>query len=84
MCFWHRSRKTAFEQWRCQPKILRGQKNFFWEKCLTLSEQQHFCLGRRFSKHKMTKYVKNWGAWPPGYAYACESALTVKAANVLF
>jgi len=26
---------------------------------LTLGEQQHFCLGRRFSKHKMTRYAKS-------------------------
>jgi len=24
-----------------------------------------FCLGQRFSKHTMTRYVKTfWGAWP--------------------
>jgi len=44
-------------QWRSQPKIFGGPKR------LTLGEQQYFCLGRRFSKHKMTRF-------PPGYAYA--------------
>jgi len=29
-------------------------------KCWTLGKQQHFCLGRRLSKHKMTRYSK-WG-----------------------
>jgi len=39
-------------------------------KCLILGEQQYFCLGRRFSKHKMTRYAKNFGGeWPPGYDY---------------
>jgi len=33
-------------------------------KCLTLGEQQYFCLGRRFSKHEMTKYAKNLGVGP--------------------
>ena len=29
-----------------------------------------FCLGRRFSKHKMTRYAKNVGGMPPlGYSY---------------
>ena len=35
------------------PKILDKTK------CLTLGEQQYFCLGRRFSKRKMTRYAKN-------------------------
>jgi len=29
-------------------------------KCVILGEQL-FCLGRRFSKHKMTRYGKNFG-----------------------
>ena len=32
-----------------------------------------FCLEKRLSKHKMTIFSKNWGAWPfclpLGYAY---------------
>jgi len=27
---------------------------------LTLGEPQYFCLERRFSKHKMTRYAKNF------------------------
>jgi len=37
------------------PKLWGGQ-------CLTLGKQQHFCLGCHFSKHKMTRYAKLWGA----------------------
>ena len=30
-----------------------------------------FCLGYRLSKHKITRYAKNFGeAWAPGYAHA--------------
>jgi len=36
-----------------EPKIL-GDPKF-----LILGKQQYFCLGRRFSKHKMTRYAKN-------------------------
>jgi len=32
---------------------------------LTLGEQQYFCLGRRFSKHQMTRYAKNFGGHGP-------------------
>jgi len=39
--------------------------NFFGGKCLTLGEQQYFCLGGRFSKHKMTRYAKNFGRHGP-------------------
>jgi len=28
----------------------------FGGKCLTSGKHQHFCLGRRFSKQKMTRY----------------------------
>ena len=39
---------------------------FLGSKSLTLREQRYNCLGRRFSKHKMTRYAKNLGgAWPP-------------------
>jgi len=46
-------------QWRSQPKNLWGAK------CLTLSEQQYFCLGCLFSKHKMTRYAKNFTGHGP-------------------
>jgi len=36
-------------------------QNFWGLKCLTSGEQQYFCVGLRFSKHKMTRYVKNSG-----------------------
>ena len=55
-----------------RPKIFGGTKFFGGAKCLTLDEQQYFCLGRHFSNHKMTRYAKNLGGWPsgpPGYAY---------------
>jgi len=34
-------------------------------ECLTSGEQQQFCLGRRFSKHKMARYAKNSGGMDP-------------------
>jgi len=47
-----------------EGKILGGAK------CLILGEQQYFCLGRRFSKHKISRYAKNFGTpGPRGYAY---------------
>jgi len=49
-----------------------GWAKFFWEQCLTLGEQQYFCVGRCFSKHKMTRYSRNWGhglLGTPGDAY---------------
>jgi len=46
-------------QWRSQLKIL-GAKMFNFRRT-TL-----FCLGYRFTKHKMTIYAKNlWGAMTP-------------------
>ena len=42
------------KQCRSQPWICLGAI------CLTLGEQQYFRLGRRFSKHKMTRYAKNF------------------------
>jgi len=34
-------------------------------KCLTLGEQQYFGLGRRFLKHKVIRYAKNFGGNGP-------------------
>jgi len=51
---------------------------------MILGEQQYFCLGRRFSKHKMTRdMLKIWETWPlgshPGFAYGwVPLAITVK------
>ena len=42
-------------QWLSPPKLLGRPE------CLTLGELQYFCLGRRFSKHKMARYAKNVG-----------------------
>jgi len=52
-------------QWRSQSKIFGGQTIFGGAKCLILGEQQYFCLGRRFSKHKMIRYAKNLGCHGP-------------------
>jgi len=42
-----------------------------------LRRMTQFCLEKRLSKHKMTMFSKNFGAWPlwplPGYAYGCNS-----------
>jgi len=46
------------EQWRSQPKNLGGAKMCVFMR-ITL-----FCLENRLSKHKMTIFSKNWGAWP--------------------
>jgi len=50
------------------PKFLGGQK--IWVECLTLTEQQYFCLERRFSKHEMTRQNIGGHSPSPGYAYA--------------
>jgi len=50
--------------------VVKPTQNFGGGKCLTLGKQQHFCLGHRFSKHKMTRYAKIWGVWPPGLPLA--------------
>ena len=49
--------------WR--SPVVKPTQNF-GGKCLTLGKQQHFCLGRRFSKHKMTRYAKILSACPLG------------------
>jgi len=38
-----------------------GPKIGWRPKFLTLGEQQYFCLGTCFTKHKMTIYPKNLG-----------------------
>jgi len=51
-------------------------------KRLILGEQQCFCLGRRFSKHKMTRYAKNLVAeWLPGHGYVTSVAKNAKRAS---
>jgi len=46
--------EAGWQQWRGQPKILRGQNVDF--RRATLS-----CLKHRLSKHEMNKYAKNLG-----------------------
>jgi len=46
--------KYATMQWRSQPKIFLGGKMFDFRR-ITL-----FCLEKRFSKHKMTTFSKNF------------------------
>ena len=48
-----------------RPKFWEGQKIERGPKCLTLGEQQYFCLGRHFLKHKMTRYATNFKAMAP-------------------
>jgi len=60
------------------PNIWRGLKVFLggemFDRRITL-----FCLEKRFSKHNITIFSKNFGAMaplaPPGYAYATENAV---------
>ena len=65
--FW--KRRT---QWRSQPKIMGEQKILGGTQCLTLGEQDYFCLGRLFSKHKIITCAKNLRGHgpfaPTGYA----------------
>jgi len=67
--FKHVRRSTrACLQWRSHLKNL-GAKMFDFRRATV------FLFGRRFSKHKMTRYAKNFGGYvppgPPVYAYAC-------------
>jgi len=39
--------------------VAQPAQNFGVAKMLDLGEQQCFCLGRRFSKRKMTRYAKS-------------------------
>jgi len=41
--------------------FLKGKNIWAGLKCLILGEQQYFCLERRFSKRKITRYAKNFG-----------------------
>ena len=47
---------------------------------MSLGEQQYFYKGRRFSKHKITRYAKNLEGMlpldPPGYDYGRTATLT--------
>ena len=63
---------SDWKQWRSQPKNWGG-KNFWRAKMLDFRWITQFCLEKRVSKHKITIFSKNLGAWPlcspPGYAY---------------
>jgi len=59
-------------QWHNQPKNLGGAKKIWGAKMLDFRRITLFCLEKRFSKHKITFFSKNWGGhgpFPPGYAY---------------
>lgn len=56
---------VPYVQWRSQPNILGETKNLGGTKCLNLGEQQYLCLERPFSKHKLTRYAKNWRGMAP-------------------
>jgi len=49
--------ESGYKQLRCQPKILGA--NYFEFK-----RTKAFCSGHRLSKHKITRYARNFGAWP--------------------
>jgi len=49
----------------CSYSGVASPKYFFGAKFLTLGEQQHFCLGCCFSKHKMNRNPKNFGRHGP-------------------
>jgi len=57
--------RGVFDSSIASPKFFRWPKDFGGPKCLTLGEQQCFCLGRRFSKNKMTTHAKNFGGMVP-------------------
>ena len=65
--------KKYYKQWRSQPKHFLGEK-IWGAKMFDFRRTTLFCLGKRFSKHKMTIFSKNvWGGIapldPPGHAY---------------
>jgi len=43
-----------------------------------------FSLGYRLSKHKMTRYAKNWVAWLPGPPGAVYDSVSQNNSNLLF
>ena len=43
----------------CCSGTTRPRANIFYFRRTTI-----FCLGKRLSKHKMTRYANNLGAWP--------------------
>ena len=62
---------STIGQWRSQPKTVGGN-------CFDFRRTTVFYMGRRLSKHKMTRYARNlviWPLFPSGYAYATECSL---------
>ena len=52
---------------------------FGGQNVLTFGEQQYFCLGRRFAKHKLARFAKNLGGmalWAPPWLRLCRNLLT--------
>jgi len=61
-CLWrnHKNAHNPRRQWRSQPKILGGAKNFWGSKVLDFWRLTLFCLEKRLSRHKMTIFSKNF------------------------
>jgi len=54
-----------YGKWHSQPKIFWGGQKCRKSNMFDFGEEQYFCLGRRFSKQKITRYAKNLGEiWP--------------------
>jgi len=51
-------------QWRSQPKI-SGEQKIWGAEMFDIRRARVFCLGPRFSEHKMTRYAKNIGGHCP-------------------
>jgi len=67
--------RRLYGKWHSQPKIFWGGQKCRESKMFDFGEEQYFCLGRRFSKQKITRYAKNFGElWPPGSAYVYGSS----------
>ena len=67
--------RRLYGKWHSQPKIFLGGQKCRESKMFDFGKEQYFCLGRRFSKQKITRYAKNLGElWPPGSAYVYGSS----------
>jgi len=62
----------TWHQWRCQLKICLGSQMFD----LGRATVGYLCLGRRFWKHKMTKYVKYFGRNGPLAAHMNDTVIS--------
>jgi len=52
--------QLIINQWDSQPKIWGGVKKLGGGKMFDFRRATVFCLGRRFSEHKITIYAKIW------------------------